>query len=517
MKRLLAGILAFVFFALLLTGCAGYNQDTYVPTGAGLHWEEDETHPTVEAQKPEDQQVTLTYYSGVTMNPYQCTDFTNRALFGLLYQSLFVVDRNYHIEPQLCAQYRVSPEMDVYTFYIENATFSDGTPLTAQDVVASLLEAKESAIYKGRLTHVTGITVTADGAVQISLDTPYEELPLLLDIPILKESQLKSDYPLGTGPYMFETATGGKWLYRRMDWWCKAETPVTAASIALIEAESPAQIRNAFELEGMDLDLVCADPGSDRYVDFRCDYELWDAENGIMLYLGCNMVSQVFSVPEVRSALTFAVDRETLVDTYYQGFARATTLPASPQFPYYSAKLAEGYTFDSAKFTQAVTDAGVQGLPVMFLVNKEDTKRLRVARDIGKMLTSCGLNVQMKELSGAAYKKTLENRDYDLYLGQTKLSANMDLSAFFTSNGTLSYGSISDVSMYALCLQALANHGNYYTLHKEVADDGRICPVLMRSYAVYTTRGLLPGLAPARDNIFYYSLGRTMEDALIKE
>ena len=513
MKR----IIAVVLICVTLAGCTGYNQDTYVPTGAGLYWEEGETHPTVEQQKPEDQKVTLTYYPDITMNPYQCSDFTNRALFGLLYQSLFTVDRNYHIEPQLCTQYRVSAEMDVYTFYIAQATFSDGAPLTAQDVAASLLEAKESPIYKGRMNHVTEITVTDDGAVQIRLDTPYEEFPLLLDIPILKQSELKSDYPLGTGPYTLETTTGGKCLYRRMDWWCQAETPVTAVSIALIEAESPAQIRNAFELEGSDLDLVCADPGSDRYVDFRCDYELWDAENGILLYLGCNMVSQVFSVPEVRSALTFAVDRETLVDTYYQGFARPTTLPASPQFPYYSTKLAENYNFDAEKFTQAVNDAGVQGMPVMFLVNKDDTKRLRVARDIGKMLANCGLNIQMKEQSGEQYKKTLENRDYDLYLGQTKLSANMDLSPFFASGGALSYGSINDVSMYALCLQALANHGNYYSLHKEVADDGRICPVLLRSYAVYTTRGLLPDLAPARDNIFYYSLGRTMEDALIKE
>ena len=102
-------------------------------------------------------------------------------------------------------------------------------------------------------------------------------------------------------------------------------------------------------------------------------------------------------------------------------------------------------------------------------------------------------------------------------MGQTRLSANMDLSAFFAANGALSYGTINDVSMYALCLQALANHGNYYTLHKEVMDDGRLCPVLVCSYALYTTRGLLPDLNPARDNIFYYSLGRTMADALIKE
>lgn len=515
MKRLMTLMLVFALLAGLLTGCAVQDADSYVPTGGGLTWEENETHPTITEPKQEEQKVTLTYYPDQSMNPYLSSDFTNRTLFGLLYQSLFTVDRNYHVEPQLCSRYKVSKEMDTYTFYIANATFSDGSALTVQDVAASLLEAKESAVYKGRLTHVTEVTVTADGGVQVKLDTPYEDFPVLLDIPILKQSQLKQEYPLGTGPYFFESATGGKCLYRRDNWWCKADMAVTAESITLITAQSPAQIRDSFEFDS--LSLVCADPGSDRYVDFRCDYELWDAENGIFLYLACNMVSQVFSVPEVRSALTYAIDRDTLVDSYYRGFARSTTLPASPQFPYYSEKLAQQYGFDAAKFTQAINDAQLRETPVILLVNKDDSMRLRVARDIGDMLANCGLAVEMKELSGSKYLEALQKREYDLYLGQTKLSANMDLSAFFASNGALSYGTINDVSMYALCLQSLANHGNYYTLHKTVVDDGRLCPVLVRSYAIYAVRGLMSDLDPTRDNVFYYSLGRTMENALIKE
>mgnify|MGYP003413708478 FL=1 len=91
----------------------------------------------------------------------------------------------------------------------------------------------------------------------------------------------------------------------------------------------------------------------------------------------------------------------------------------------------------------------------------------------------------------------------------------MDLSAFFSNKGALNYGRISDVALYTLCTESLANHGNYYTLHKNLMDDGRLCPILFRSYAIYAVRGLLTGLAPARDNVFYYSLGKTMEKAKI--
>ena len=165
----------------------------------------------------------------------------------------------------------------------------------------------------------------------------------------------------------------------------------------------------------------------------------------------------------------------------------------------------------NAVFTEAVNVAGMQGKSIILLVNSDDSLRVRVARDIGKMLTECGLAVEMKELGSSEYMNALRNREYDIYLGQTKLSANMDLSAFFASDGALSYGSINDVAMHTLCLESLANQGNYYTLHQRVMEDGRLVPILFRSYAVYATRGLVTGLTPARDSVFYYSLGKTME------
>ena len=106
--------------------------------------------------------------------------------------------------------------------------------------------------------------------------------------------------------------------------------------------------------------------------------------------------------------------------------------------------------------------------------------------------------------------------DYDLYLGQTMLSPNMDLTPFFHTYGELSYGGVNEVGAYALCLDALANHGNYYSLYKYVMDKGLLCPVLFRSYAVYSTRGLLTELEPARDNVFFYSAGKNMEHALLR-
>ena len=506
MRRFLALLLC----VCLLCGCTA-DPGAYIPTGDGLS-SGDATGPqTTPETEEKPKKLTLAYYRELPLNPYLCTDYTNRTLLPLLYQSLFVVDRAYRVEPQLCKSYTVSKSMTSYTFYMEQATFSDGSVLTAEDVAASLNAAWQSQFYKGRFQHVTGIFQTEDGGVTITLDTPYEDLPLLLDIPIVKASQVEESRPLGTGPYRLYTAFGLESLKRRTDWWCSAKMAITADTISLFSAQSITHIRDQFEF--YDLSLACADPGSDRYADYRCDYELWDCENGIFLYLATSEDSPVFSNDGVRIALTYAVDRDMLVSQYYRDFARSATLPASPLSPYYNATLAERYRYDSGKFAQAVESAELQGSQIVFLVNSEDSLRLRVAREIAKMLESGGLVVQMKELKGDAYLQALKTRGFDIYLGQTRLSANMDLSAFFHTYGELSWGGVNDMGAYSLCLQALENHGNYYTLYQRVMDNGLLCPVLFRSYAIYASRGVASDLTPARDNVFYYSLGKTMASA----
>lgn len=510
MKQTLALLICICTLLGLFAGCS-HQDSPYIPTGDGLGT----VDAPPSATEPPDQSLTLTYYPELTLNPLNCTDYTNRVILSLLYQGLFSVSRDYQPEPVLCKSYRISTDMKTYTFYPEAAVFSDGSILTAQDVAATLLAAKESTVYSGRFLHISQITVTDDGGVQVQLDTPMENLPLLLDIPILRQTDLESQRPVGTGPYFLDETGASARLRRRSDWWCSSNLVVTAPSITLQAAKSNTQIRDNFQFGN--LNVVCADPGSDRFADYRCDYELWSCENGMFMYLACSADSAVFSNDSLRIALTHAIDRDTITETFYRGYAESVTLPASPEFPYYNQNLAAKYTYDSAKFAEAVENSGMTGAEVTLLVNSGDSLRLRVARAIAQMLTDGGLQVKMSELSGNNYTYAIQTRQFDLYLGQTILSPNMDLSAFFHTYGALSFGGVNDVSAYSLCRESLANYGNYYSLYKYVMENGLLCPVLFRSYAVFATRGVVTELTPARDNLFYYSVGKTMEQALLRD
>ncbi len=501
-----AVFIAILLVALLLCGCT--TQGGYTPTGNGLD-EPGMTQPSAPLEEVT-RDFSLAYDPAKTLNPYTCADYTNRALFSLIYQSLFVTDKDGQVQPQLCSKFRVSQDRKTYTFYVQAAKFPDGTVLTAADVAASLEAARTGPVYSGRLKNVVSISRTGDGGVQVELSTPYENLPLLLDIPIVKAGQVNADFPAGTGPYALESGMTGRWLRKRLDWWCKAELPVSAESISLVATVSAKDIRDRFELGSVG--VVCANPGADGYVDFRCDHELWDCENGIFLYIGCRAKSNVFGNETVRRALTHAIDRAALARDYYRTFAKAATLPASPNSPYYNQALAEEFGFDAALFQQALAAEGMEGKSIVLLVNSADGRRTRVGQAIADMLESCSLKVTLRALSGKDYTDALKNGRYDLHLGQTMLSPNMDLSAFYAKDGALNFGGMSDEDIYALCQDALSSSGNYTALHRAVMMDAMLCPVAFLSYGIYVQPGLVTDFSPARDCIFYYDLGKTLDD-----
>lgn len=510
MKKAVALFLALTL--LWLPGC-GNDLGAYEPTGKGLTWDEDDPH--VETTEPEiqEQDLVLMYYPDIPLNPFTCTDYTNRALFSLMYQGLFVTDSDYQVYPILCDYYTVSQDSRTYTIYLrEDATFSDGTPVTIEDVLACYQQALVVDYYRGRFRCVIRVYLSEDGGISFYLNTAYENFCILLDVPIIKATEVEAPYPLGTGPYQLEHTNAGARFRLLKNWWCQAELPFSASSIPLREAEDIYQIRDSFEFG--DVGLVCANPGTESYADYRSDYELWDCENGIFLYIGCNTEKGLFKNETLRKALTYAIDRDLLVDTYYHSFAHSASLPASPLSPYYSNQLAAKYAYDPEKFQAALAETGNVGSTVRILVNEGDTLRLRVAREIGKILESYGLVVEMFEYRDENYFYMLGIGKYDIYVGKTRLSPNMDLSVFFASNGALRQGGMSDPVLYAMCQEALANKGNYYNLHQKVMEDGRLVPLLFHTYSIHATRGLLTGLDPARDNVFHYTLGRTLKDAL---
>lgn len=516
MKKLTALLLSFCLLCSCLSGCGTVDQEPYVPTGDAILLEGQDPEDFVEEE--ESPPVTLAYNPEMSLNPLIGYSQNNRVLFSLMYQGLFTVNSNQEAVPILCSAFQVAPSNMIYTCYIEpNARFSDGSQVTAEDVIASYQYAMEHDYYEARFRYyLAEVKLSSDGTgVTFMLNTPYENFPMLLDVPIVRAEDVEAEHPLGSGPYTFQGSGLNASLNRVPNWWADVDIPVRAQVIHLVTAENDAQVRDEFEFG--DVSLVVANPMSDSYADFRCDYELWNVDSGVFLYLGCNVGwSKYFNDGYLRTKLTYAIDRETIIQRYYNNRAQLATLAITPSSPHYNQTLAANYAFDPLKFIDAMSGWNIPKDPAQpdkkmtLLVNSDDSARLRAARYIAACLTEYGLPTGTLECSGQNYEAVLQANNWDIYLGQTRLPPNMDLSEFFRMWGNISSGGMVNDTILEMCKDTLENSGTTYDLLKLIADDGRIIPVLFGYHTVYAERGLFDSLSPTRDNAFYYSMGKTL-------
>lgn len=445
----------------------------------------------------------LAYQPDYGLQPYNCQSLNNRIIFSFLYEPLFAVTDGYEAEPILAESYLVTDDGKTTTVKLRSGvTFHDGTAMTAADAAYSIASAMGSEYYGSRLRFIIEAQAQDDLTLVIATSEAYECLPLLLDIPIIKAGTKDDASPMGTGPYEFADTK----LVRCQNWWQDSEPLVDFDEIALTISSTAADVRDNFEYQKVN--MVLTDPNSSAFAGFHNDYEIWDEETTIMQYIGYNMNSSVFSNYGLRGAITFAIDREQLVEQTLGGFAAASTLPCSPKSRYYDVKLANSFAYDTGSYydqlaSASVEDATGDGILDLYVPSKgysvpvEGTMivcsssyiRVQAATEVARMLNDLGFNITVKSMEYTEYKNALLQGNFDLYYGEVRLSPNFDLSPFFGATGTLNYGSLSDSTMMNLCSMALVNSGNTYNLYKRVCERGYITPILFKSYALYTTRG----------------------------
>ncbi|MEL6520435.1 MAG: extracellular solute-binding protein [Pseudomonadota bacterium] len=114
----------------------------------------------------------------------------------------------------------------------EEATFSDGSPVTVEDVLWSyeILGTKGHPRYHGSWAKVATAEATGPRTVRFTFSEPDNELPLILGLrPILKKAffdgkefdQPGMEPPIGSGPYIIGDISPGRsvTLVKNPDWW----------------------------------------------------------------------------------------------------------------------------------------------------------------------------------------------------------------------------------------------------------------------------------------------------------
>ena len=458
MKRILAALLA-AALCLGLAGCGSSPEPVESPT------------PTPSATPAaEPAEFALACYPSAGFHPITGTNRTNLNLAGLVYEGLFELDQEFQVHNVLCASYTVSEDGLTWSFRLRpGVTFSDGSALTAADVVSSLEAARTSALYSARFADIGAVSATADGGVTVTLTRANGNLPALLDIPIVREA---GAVPLGTGPYVL-TGAGESWSLTANPNWRQGPENLSLQSIPLRAIHEADELIRAFDTR--EVTLVSTDLTGTNSLGFSGSFDTVDYPTSTMLYVGFNTVSGPCASAAVRQALLRAFDRSSAVTARLSRHAQAAALPVSPVSPLYDAELAQSLAYDTGAAEELLTQAGYsrsdgvwqrRGTPLSLTLAAptNNPTRLDAAELLAANLTDLGIQAELAALS---------------YAQATSLH-----SAFRAASGTAR-------------TEAAAQ------LYAQLAQEPPFAVICFKNWSVLMQWNQLSGLTPTQQNLFY--------------
>lgn len=480
-----------------LTGCSE------APAAAP---EEPEATPTP-AATPTRQEFTLPYYPDADLHPILGSNRANMALSSLVYEGLFELDNSFTPHGVLCSAYSISEDGLTWTFTLNETTFSDGSPVSAEDVVFSLELARTSTLYGGRLTDAQSISAGGDGTVVLTLTQPNKQLPALLDIPVIHDLQ-DGSMPLGTGPYHFVEDDGPLRLVR------EEFAPDTAPEeIPLLAVDGADNLIYAFDAGNISLSI--SDLTGANALGYSVGYEAFDFPTTTMLYVGFQTTTGPCADVLVRQAISRSFDRDTVTGSLLAGHGDATCLPVSPRSGLYSPAHEQSGGFDPAAAGTLLSDAGYttgedgllyQGrsaLTLTFVVNTDNSFKLTIADYLAKQLTDLGIQVDLKKLAWDDYLAALEAGEFDLYLGEVTLTADFDLTALIGPEGALNYGGFVSEELDTLRTYLRTTGLGERLLLNRFQAEAPFAPLCFKNHSVLTQWQAVSGLEPTRQNPFY--------------
>lgn len=481
--------------ACLLTGCWQEEEEP-----------EDLLPPFVEPEEPAKEtksllpeRFALPCMPGRTLDPLDCADGMQQVAASLMYEGLFRLDGRFEPQPCLCVSYTHDEAALRYTFDLRpGVEFSDGSPLTARDVKASLDRARDSDRYRSRLSGVASVSAGGE-SVTISLNSPNAALAALLDVPIVKSQE--GPAPLGTGPYFYAEEETGAYLIANQSWWRGESQPVDRIALA----EAPDDDAMLYRFSSHEVQLITADLTGATPVSATGSVGCADADTTVMQYVGCNTARAPLDSPALRRALSAGIDRGNIAGAYLSGHGKAAAFPVSPVSSLYPSALEEAYSMDG--FSSALRESGyVSEAPLTLLVNQENGFKTAIASHLAESWTAGGVPVEVRALPWEEYAAALAAGDFDLYYGEARLTADWDLGSLLEPAGALNYGHWSHPDTSRL-LQELAGAQDRTAAMKALCahlrDQAPILPVCFKSVSVLTQAEAVEGLQPTAAEPFY--------------
>ncbi len=404
--------------------------------------------------------------AGGTINVAWAGDLTNltplfsgsgqeQALSSLIFGTLIKPNNNLEPIPDLAEKWEISPDATTFTFTLRSGlTWSDGTPLTADDVVFTyeraidrrtgseragvLLEIEGAEAYANQEAEtVTGLTAPDPQTVKIVLAKPnaaylvtlqsaagfgIEPKHILGEVPPdqLKGHAFTLEPTVGAGAYIVSSYEPGQYLeLKRNDSYFRGTPALDRIVVKILTLEVALA-----QLESGELDLASRVPvGEMERIQGNASLVLHSVVSPSITQIAVNTAQPYLSDKRVRQAFMHAIDRQGIIDSVLQGQATIVNSPiigptwmGQPEF--------NTYAFDPDRAKALLAEAGWdanQTVEMMYpsTINQEqDTYQVIIQQQ----LNDVGVKLELRAYDQAEIerKRMIEENgtfhgDYDLY------------------------------------------------------------------------------------------------------
>ncbi len=376
--------------------------------------------------------LTIGMRSEVVMDPHFMWSNSNAAYYVQTYGYLLQPDEKAQIQPMLAKSWRFVDETTWEFTLRDDARFHDGSPVTADDVVASFHRAGNlpgaAAPYTGALAGIREVTAPDRLTVRITTDRPLPPLPYqAAQIPIIPKriatTATTADFTrltaaIGAGPYKFTSfVPGDRLVVERFDGyfgpkpeWDKVTFRFISDNATRAAALLAGGIDVADAVPTADVKRLRDDPRiavhtgmSDRVIYLMMDTER-DRSPFVTDINGAPLDRNPFKDVRVRRALTHAINRDAIVSRVMDGLATPAGQMVPPGFGGYNPEIAVP-AYDRELSRRLLAEAGYpNGFGVtLHCPNDRYVNDARVCQAVGQQFAQVGLKVKVDTMPRNVY------------------------------------------------------------------------------------------------------------------
>lgn len=396
-----------------------------------------------------------------TMNPILSQNKNIQFIDKLVFEPLLTINNDYSLSNCLAEECSKTGDNSYIIKLKSNIKFQDGTELKANDVKFTIDQLKSgdvTSIYKDNVSNIYSLDIIDDRTIKITLNEAQPFFEYNLIFPILSSQNFDNEnfttstkVPVGTGMYQIDKMEGSFIsLIKNPNYWDTSKKP-KIDTININIYSSMGEVYNAFKIGNIDL-IPTSNTNFREYIG-TIGFNVSQYKARDFDYLAMNTQNAILSKTEVRKAIASSIDKANIVatvfdDNYdtsdypldYGNYLYDSSIQTDSYNPEYAQQLLEeaGWEF---KYKQWQKVENYKTLRTSFdlVVNASNVRRVAVAEAIKNQLANVGIQINVKKVSDAQYNSYIENRNYDLILAGTKISATPDLARYFGDSNLANY------------------------------------------------------------------------------